>query len=533
MQENKIDEIILEPDAARIMEGLRDTGYDFNTAMADLVDNSIAANATVVKVYVNLNPDNSVKVYVADNGDGMDAAGLLNAMRYGSNQRPDPRSLGKFGLGLKTASTAFCRSLSLISKVDEGEYNEVCWDLDHVCKVNKWQLLRPEINPDEIELLEDVTNGKSGTLVVWDKVDRLLKTYAQVASLKKAHTRIVNNLNSHFAMVYQRFLDSDYTDNPIKIYVNNEEIKAWDPFCKSEPSCKILADEVKKVQFETGEMSEFKITAYLLPRLGDWSSPEAKKIADIKNDNEGFYIYRENRLIHYGDWLGIFQNDPHISLLRVEFSFDHTLDELFNVDIKKSRITLNEDIYEYLQKHFLPAPRNAANDLYRATAGSGANKKKPQDAHNASNAVIDSKETSLIQSKIDVIDAKSGSVNIENSRGNFVGKIKIVETDQTANNNVVLCQEGTESPLWKPGMQGNKHTAFINTDHAFYGKVYSRIEDSDVIAGIDYLLWAISEAEMTTYSSEVKEQYEDMRYNASRILKKLVDALPDVDMGDE
>lgn len=527
------NELILEPDASRIMEGLRDTGYDFNTAMADLVDNSIAAQATVVKVYVNLSPDNTVKVYVADNGTGMDMEGLLNAMRYGSNQRPDPSSLGKFGLGLKTASTAFCRSLSLLSKTEGGEYNEVCWDLDYVCKVNKWQLLHPQVNGDEVDILEDVSEGGSGTLVIWDKVDRLLKTYAQAASLKKAHKRIVDNLTAHFAMVYQRFLDSEYTDNPIKIYVNGEKVVAWDPFCKKEEAHKVLADEKKIVEFEGGERSSFKITAHLLPRVGEWSSPEAKKIADVKNDLEGFYIYRENRLIHHGDWLGIFQNDPHISLLRVEFSFDHTLDELFNVDIKKSRITLNEDIYEYLKNNFLPAPRNAANDLYRATAGSGAKGKTPQDAHRESNAVINSKESGLVQSKIDVIDAKSGSVTIANSRGNFVGKIKIVETEQTSNNNVVLCQEGVESPLWKPGMQGNKHTAFINTDHAFYGKVYSRIQDNDVIAGIDYLLWAISEAELTTYSSEVKEQYEDMRYNASRILKKLVDALPDVDMGEE
>ena len=529
MEDNRL---ILEPDAARIMEGLRDTGYDFNTAMADLVDNSIAANATKIKVHVILRPDNTVNVYVADNGFGMDMDGLLNAMKYGSNKRPDPSSLGKFGLGLKTASTAFCRSLSLLSKTADGEYNKLCWDLDYVCKVNKWELLQPELNQDEIDILEDVTAGGSGTLVVWEKVDRLLKTYVQLASLKKAHDRIVKNLSAHFGMVYQRFLDSEYIDKPIELYVNEEKVVAWDPFCKKEPNSKILADETRIVEFQDGQRSSFQVTAHLLPRVGEWSSSEAKSVADIKNDLEGFYIYRENRLIHNGDWLGIFQNDPHISLLRVEFSFDHTLDDLFNVDIKKSRITLNEDIYDYLKNRFLPAPRNAANDLYRSTAGSVAKGKTPQEAHKTSNAVIDSKEKGLVQSKIDVIDAKSGSVTIENSRGNFVGTIKIVETEDTSDNNVVLCQEGVESPLWKPGMQGNKHTAFINTDHAFYGKVYSRIQDSDVVAGIDYLLWAISEAELTTYSSEVKEQYEDMRYNASRILKKLVDSLPDVDMNE-
>ena len=110
------EEMILAPDPARIVEGLRDTGYDFNTAMADLVDNSIAANATLIKVKIDMTPNGTVKAYIADNGCGMNFDGLRNAMRYGSAQRTDPNSMGKFGLGLKTASTAFCRSLSLISK---------------------------------------------------------------------------------------------------------------------------------------------------------------------------------------------------------------------------------------------------------------------------------------------------------------------------------------------------------------------------------------------------------------------------------
>ena len=129
LTDEEINEIILEPDPARVMEGLRDTGYDFNTAMADLIDNSIAAHATVVKVHIILDPKNNVQVYIADNGIGMDKEGLLNAMRYGSQKRSDPSSLGKFGLGLKTASTAFCRSLSLLSKTEHSDYKKVQWAL--------------------------------------------------------------------------------------------------------------------------------------------------------------------------------------------------------------------------------------------------------------------------------------------------------------------------------------------------------------------------------------------------------------------
>ena len=172
---NKIEEIILEPDPARVMEGLRDTGYDFNTAMADIVDNSIAADATIIKVKVDLNPSGNINIYVADNGCGMDFEGLKNAMRYGSTERVDPSSLGKFGLGLKTASTAFCRSLSLLSKdKKDADYHKVQWDLDEICKINKWQLLQPPIEQDEIDLLEETTHGESGTLVIWHKVDNII-----------------------------------------------------------------------------------------------------------------------------------------------------------------------------------------------------------------------------------------------------------------------------------------------------------------------------------------------------------------------
>src|SRR5689334_2040585 len=110
------DKEILPPDPGRMIEGLRDTGYEFNTAVADIIDNSIAAKATVVSVGINMDFRGEVRVSVADNGIGMDRVELLNAMKYGSSRRDDPASLGKFGLGLKTASTAFCRRLSVITR---------------------------------------------------------------------------------------------------------------------------------------------------------------------------------------------------------------------------------------------------------------------------------------------------------------------------------------------------------------------------------------------------------------------------------
>ena len=118
-QKMTAEDFRLPPDPERIVNGLRDTGYNFNTAIAYIVDNSISAKATVVNIDVTLDPELNVNVYISDNGCGMNMDGLKNAMKYGSSERPEKNSLGKFGLGLKTASTAFCRRFAVISRCEE------------------------------------------------------------------------------------------------------------------------------------------------------------------------------------------------------------------------------------------------------------------------------------------------------------------------------------------------------------------------------------------------------------------------------
>lgn len=533
MTDEEINEIILEPDPARVMEGLRDTGYDFNTAMADLVDNSIAAHATKIKIRIDMDPKGEVFVYLADNGHGMDMAGLKNAMKYGSQRRDDPSSLGKFGLGLKTASTAFCRSLSLISKTDTSEYHKVRWDLDEICRINKWKLLQPEILPEEIDILEDVTKGKAGTLVVWEKVDRLMKTYSREKAKASAFQNIISKLRQHLSMVFQRFLDSRFEGvSHVEIFVNDDPILPWDPFCESEPNSKSLAAQKIEVELPSGKASSFYIEAWLLPRVEEFSSSKAKNEAKISNDMEGFYVYRENRLIYFGDWLGMFVNDPHISLLRVNFSFDHTLDDAFNVDIKKSRIMLAEDIFDYLKNNFMPAPRREAENVYRK--GQVAKVKQAAGgAHDASNANIEEKASSVQTAQVDVLDANKGTVKVSNNQGSFTGTIKVQAVAKDGQTRVVPVESIESGMLWEPTIVEGKHAVSINQSHPYYSKVYAPVLDNHVlVTGMDALLWALSEAEMGTYNEETKEQYEDMRIQVSRILKKLVNDLPDPDVND-
>lgn len=531
---NEENDIICPPDPERIVEGLRDTGYNFNTAVADIIDNSIAANATKVDILIDMNPLGEITVYVADNGDGMDMDGLVNAMTYGSKVRANLGSLGKFGLGLKTASTAFCRCLSVISRGDDGTIRKVQWDLDYVAQVHEWKLKKPVINLDEEDLLESTAGEGTGTLVIWEKVDRLLKNYSNKGNAKNALKKKINDLMFHIAMVYQRFLDDkDLRAANVSISVNGINIEPWDPFAVTEELTEMLAEDTVTVDMPDGTTSYFTMKAYMLPNKDSFSTPKAKNEAKISNDMQGFYVYRENRLIHFGDWLGMFTNEPHGSLLRVEFSFGHMLDDAFNVDIKKSRILPAEEIIDYIKTSFIPAPRRAAEERYRHGTASGvAKNSNKRDAHAESNRNIDEKAKKVEAAKITITN--HDEVQIENQNGTFSHKIKIISSPKPGQIRVIPTEGLEHGQLWEPCIVDGKHAVQINQTHPYYQKVYAPVLAQNVmVTGMDALLWALAEAEHKTYNEEVKEQYEDMRIAVSRILKTLVADLPDPEDEDE
>ena len=418
----------LPPNPARLIEGLRDTGYDFNTALADIVDNSVDAGATLVEISMHMDDDGDVLLCVGDNGCGMDEDTLLDGMTYGASGRVDPKRLGKFGLGLKTASTAFCRCLSVVTRPSaEVSPLRATWDLDHVIAAEDWELLLEEPAPWEVELLDDVAPSSSGTLVTWTKTDRVMRSYANPtgAPARTALRRMITGFKAHAAMIYQRFLDqTDTRARDIRMLLNGEEIQPWDPFCRGEEQTERVASENVAVDLPDGRESSFEISAYVIPRREHFSTDEAAKNARVTNDMQGIYIYRENRLIHPADWLGMFRKEPHGTLLRVEFSFDHTLDEAFQVDIKKSRILLNNDLYNFVSDRFLPAPRNAANERYRK-GRRAVTAKKAQDAHADSNRSIGSQEEDLRIADIEVTDAASGEVSLTNRQGQVTLRLSV------------------------------------------------------------------------------------------------------------
>ncbi len=536
---NTYDDIKLPPNPARIMEGLRDTGYDFNTAVADIIDNSIAAGAGLVNVDISQDPMGDITIYIADDGCGMTYDELVNAMCYGSSERSDPASLGKFGLGLKTASTAFCRCLSVISRGADNKVNKLQWDIDYIVEKNDWNLRRMDPDSDEIYYL-DQTAGSSntGTLVVWEHVDRLLqgdnaKNTSEKALLKKT----IEQLEFHISMVYQRFLDNnDKRASDVIINLNGKRIRAWDPFCTSEENTRLLYDKdipIEIVGREESEYPELQIKAYLIPRRDEFSTIAAATAAKVSSDMQGFYIYRENRLIYYADWMGMYQKEPHGTLLRVEMSFTHELDDVFHIDIKKSKITPTDSIYVFIRDNILPPLRREADDRYRKGTRKAV-EKGSQGAHDAADRSIDEKAAGIQESQIKVVDKKTGAVDITNNSGTFRNHIVIHESQEDNKQKRIIPVESIDDGLlWRPCITSDgEHAVEINMSHPFYQKIYSQIIQQNVlVTGLDSLLWVLGEGELSTVNERTKEQFEDVRAYVSRGLKKLVADLPDPEEG--
>lgn len=517
----------------RVMEGLRDTGYSFNTAIADIIDNSIAANAYRVDVTIERNATGEIYVYIADNGCGMNEKELQNAMMYGSQKRPDPSSLGKFGLGLKTSSTAFCKKFSVVSRGSDMVIRKFQWDLDYVAQQEDWLIKILEPNLDDIDLI-NYTAGETGTgtLVIWEDVDRLLKKTYQVKKAEiNALNKIIDSLRKHVGMVFQRFLDKSFNNvQNIQIFINGEEVKAWDPFCISLGS-DLTANEYFRVDTDfQSNTSGFTIKAYILPRREQIQTKAAREEANITNDYQGIYIYRENRLIHYGDWLGLYTREPHLSLLRVDFSFDYTLDEFLNVDIKKSRINLVPEILDTLKEVLQPS-RREAEKRYRT----GQTKKvvsTPTDAHAPSNMNVEEKASSIEEAK--VIATGDDSVKITNEHGTFNHKISVLNPNDKTKCRIVLVDNIQSGALWEPCLSDGKQAVQINKSHPYYQKIYyPTLSNNVTVIGMDSLLWALGAAEFSTYDDKVKEYYEDIRYKTSYALKKLVADLPDPDIDED
>jgi hypothetical protein len=144
-----------------------------STAIADIIDNSISAKANEITIEYKWSGQDSF-ISIFDNGVGMNKDELILAMTPGSKDPEVERSqkdLGRFGMGLKTASFSQCKRLTCITKRESYATIKRCWDIDYINSENEWQLL--DYVSDNC-FQEKIEKQISGTLVLWEKLDRIV-----------------------------------------------------------------------------------------------------------------------------------------------------------------------------------------------------------------------------------------------------------------------------------------------------------------------------------------------------------------------
>uniref|UniRef100_Q07LJ8 ATP-binding protein n=1 Tax=Rhodopseudomonas palustris (strain BisA53) TaxID=316055 RepID=Q07LJ8_RHOP5 len=324
----------LPPSAACLAASMRDLGYSLETAVADLIDNSISAEATTVDIVCEI----AVAVpYLAilDNGRGMSRTELIDAMKHGSASPKTKRGthdLGRFGLGLKTASFSQCRSLTVVS-LKKGDLSGAEWNLDRIDREDDWIL--SILNEQEIAALQHVDQlADHGTVVIWRELDRLFEDESG-----GRRDEIVNEkldvVERHLGLVFHRFLSGEVKGRKrIAITLNGHAVQPFDPFCRKNTATRHLPEDYVTVDGET-----VTLQPYILPHHSNLTASEYDFYQSRSDfiSNQGAYIYRNGRLMAWGDWFRLIPKGEATKLARVQIDFPNSLDEAWTIDIKKSR----------------------------------------------------------------------------------------------------------------------------------------------------------------------------------------------------
>ena len=337
------------------MHALSSMGYDFSQAVADVIDNSIDAGASKIEIasFSDEGSPDSAYLLVMDNGAGMDPKRLHVAMTLGGTSS-GAGALGKFGMGMKTASLSQCDRLVVCSK-SSGRIHGLAWDMDILEKTKKWDMELVDEDALPLPAVEFLTSVKKGTVVVWRKIK-------SVRGLKEKNaTRLIDRESLHarryLEMIFHRYLAGESGARKVGMIFNGKKLAPWDPFCRDQKNTRNLGDVNLKVP--DAAKSFLSIKPYLLPSQDGFTSPEAfTHGAGIRkwNDMQGLYFYRNNRMVDYAGWGWMRAKDEKTKFLRISVDYDVNaeMDELMKINVAKQTasipLSLRDEIKELISK---------------------------------------------------------------------------------------------------------------------------------------------------------------------------------------
>ena len=345
------------PNAATLINSMRSIGYDFESAVADIIDNSISANANNVFMFYSVDNTKNAVLQFFDDGRGMSCEELIEAMRFGSMKdgERDKNDLGRFGLGLKTASISQCKKLTVVSKRD-GEINGFCWDLDSLTTTSSWDMIELSSSDiDEIDRIHDFLVKETFTMVMWENFDSIEKNTTFQNSYSDVFLSMIQQTNSHLSLVFHRYIESG-----VKIFSNGKELKAIDPFLSKHAKTTIRDVQTINEKTSNNKNTKIQIKTFILPYHKDLSAEDIRTIGgESRLDEQGFYIYRNKRLMIHGTWFRLRPKSEMYRNARITVDIPNTLDDLWDIDIKKQKAVIPAKLIAQLKGEVNDATENS------------------------------------------------------------------------------------------------------------------------------------------------------------------------------
>lgn len=491
------------PNAARLMSSLRSTGYDSYSAIEDIIDNSIDAGATRINVRV-AHEKKELLIEILDNGSGMSDSVLDEALKLGSNYEKDTHSdLGKFGMGLVTASISMAKKLEVITCAEDGKCFYAAQDLDEIESSNSFSKEQREATKDESKTLLDFTEGDTGTMVRISKVDRLSdQNISQFAA----------KLGKDIARIFRKFIEAG-----LIIELNDKKIGSADPLWRSDKETRIWSDEEYLIP---GSKEKVRAVMAILPP-GD-SSLQKERGFNIKN--QGFYVLRNNREIASGISLDVFKKHNDFNRLRIELSFDASLDDVLGIRFSKDGVKPNQAVTDMLVQELggqITSIRRLAKEAQKA------DQEKELDHKGAAEVIAKKGRLLITPDREKEKRSPRTSSDKRNSKSTGTTKerknIRNVVISSTSNVRFETLSMGREGVLYSAYQEGKTVVVQYNADHPFYERVLlENKSDRNIVSAIDYLLYAMATAELKNGNEQNVELLANIKSVMSTNLRTLL-----------
>jgi len=505
-----MDYISNEPNAAKLISSLRNTGYDSYAAIEDIIDNSVDADAKIVKVHVE-SDSQDFHVTIADNGTGMDAEVLDQALKLGSlTDKDEVSDLGKYGMGLCTASISMARKLEVITREKGGDCLYGAQDLDEVIDQNRFVKIQRKASPTEEKLLAKLA-GDHGTVVILSKVDRLSdKNVAQFTA----------KLARDIGRIYRKFIQAG-----VQMSVNDKKVPAADPLMLDQQGTRVYSDEDYDLPSNAveGRKEKIHVKVVLLPDVNEQLEKELK----MNIHSQGFYVLRNNREIADGITLGIFSKHNDFNRLRIELSFGASLDNEMGVRFSKDGVAPGQAITDFLKQELggqIASIRQVIKRGQKADPGSSVD-------HSDSEEVIAKKAKLLIvpDAKIEKRGPRKPSdKDREKTEKEKKGHSPRSEFDKTQPSKTLnvrfeTAAMGREGSVYECEQEGKTIIIRWNSDHPFYDQVvFPNRSTRGIVSSLDYLVFGLASAELKVTNDETVELLSTLKSILSSNLRALL-----------